>query len=213
MWGQWRVVEGCGGLWRVVEGCGGLWRVVEGCRRCGGCGGVWRVVEGCGGLWRVVEGCRRCGGCGGVWRGVEGCGGLWRVMEGCRRCGGCGGAWFSGFWFLVGPPEATAKPKGGRRKIAAPNHPQGGLLGPARVGRSGQRVTAQPAPPGAVTGRKNFVFGGEGGLRFGVVVGRFSGEGGGGARGRTRGAARHHAGARRGAATHGRHVGLCWGAA
>ena len=70
--------------------------------------------------------------------------------------------WF-GFWFLVGPPEATAKPKGGRRKIAAPNRPQGGLLGPARVGRSGQRVTAQPAPPGAVTGRKSFVWGGGGG--------------------------------------------------
>ena len=65
-----------------------------------------------------------------------------------------------GFWFLVGPPEATAKPKGGRRKIAAPNRPQGGLLGPARVGRSGQRVTPQPAPPGAVKGRKSFVLGG-----------------------------------------------------
>ena len=85
-----------------------------------------------------------------------------------------------GFWFLVGPPEATEKLKGGRRKIAAPNRPQGGLLGPARVGRSGQQVTAQPAPPGAVTGRKKFVFGGEGGLRVGVVVVRFLGGGGGG---------------------------------
>ena len=95
----------------------------------------------------------------------------------------------SGFWFLVGPPEATAKPKGGRRKIAAPNRPQGGLLGPARVGRSGQQVTAQPAPPGAVKGRKHFVFGGKGGLRVGVVVGRFGGGGGqrGAAQGRSMG--------------------------
>ena len=50
----------------------------------------------------------------------------------------------------------------------APNRPQGGLLGPARVGRSGQRVTAQPAPPGAVIRRKSFV---------GVVVLRFLGGG------------------------------------
>ena len=40
----------------------------------------------------------------------------------------------SGFWILVGPPEATAKPKGRRRQIAAPNRSQGGSLGPARVG-------------------------------------------------------------------------------
>ena len=84
-----------------------------------------------------------------------------------------------GFWFLVGPPEATAKPKGGRRKIAAPNHPLGGLLGPARVGPSGQPVTARPAPPGAVTGCKSFVLGGGGAPRW--CGGRaFLGKGGGG---------------------------------
>ena len=94
--------------------------------------------------------------------------------------GGVGGVGRFGFWFLVGPPEATAKPKGGRRKIAAPNRPQGALLGPARVGRSGQRVTAQPAPPRAVTGRKRFAFWGWGGLRVALVVVDFLGGGGGG---------------------------------
>ena len=69
-----------------------------------------------------------------------------------------------------------------RRKIAALNRPQGGLLGPASVGRRGQRVTAQPAPPGAVTGRKSCVFGGGGGsaLVWWWCVGGPQGGGGGG---------------------------------
>ena len=62
-------------------------------------------------------------------------------------------------------------------------------------------MTAQPAPPGAVTSRKNFVLGGEGGLRVGVVEVPFLG-GGGGARGCARGAAVQYA------ATHGRKMGL-----
>ena len=101
--------------------------------------------------------------------------------SGRSRGSGIGRGRVAGCWLLVGPPEATAKPKGGRRKIAAPNRPQGGLLGPARVGRSGQPVTAQPAPPGAVTSRKSFVLGGEGGLRVGVVEVPFLGGGGGSA--------------------------------
>ena len=39
-------------------------------------------------------------------------------------------------------------------------------------------MTAQPAPPGAVTSRKNFVLGGERGLRVGVVEVPFLGRGG-----------------------------------
>ena len=42
-------------------------------------------------------------------------------------------------WLARGDGEAEG---GGAEKIAAPNRPQGGSLGPARVGRSGQRVTA-----------------------------------------------------------------------
>ena len=49
-------------------------------------------------------------------------------------------------------------------------------------------MTAQPAPPGAVTSRKNFVLGGEGGLRVGVVEVPFLG--GGGERRATQGAQR-----------------------
>ena len=118
--------------------------------------------------------------------------------------------WFSGFWFLVGPPEATAKPKEGRRKITAPNRPQGGLPGPARVGRSGQPVTAQPAPPGAVTSRKYFVPGAEGGLRVGVVEVPFLRGGGerGAAQGAQRCSMRLRMGARWGCA--GGSVELCW---
>ena len=171
----------------------------------GAYGDLWGSMGTYWGLWGPM------GTFGGLWGPIGAYGGLWGPMGIYGGLGGPLGAygghwdlWVFGFWFLVGPPEATAKPKGGRRKIAAPNRPQGGLLGPARVGRSGQQVTAQPAPPGAVTGRKNFVFGGEGGLRVGVVVGRFLGGGGGGggaARGCARGAAWHRAGARCGAAT------------
>ena len=97
------------------------------------------------------------------------------------------GPMVSTIWYLVGPPEATAKPKGGRRKIAAPHRPHGGLLGPARVGRGGQRVTAQPAPPGAVIGRKNFVFWGMGGS---ALVWWLGGLRGGGERGAAQGVQR-----------------------
>ena len=50
-----------------------------------------------------------------VGRGWERVGRGWEVVErGLEKILDCG------FWILVGPPEATAKPKGGRRKIAAP---------------------------------------------------------------------------------------------
>ena len=149
-------------------------------------------------------------------RGGAGTSPLWPATSRPRAGGGGewggGGSGFSCFWFLVGPPEATAKPKGGCRKIAAPNRPQGSLLGPARVGRSGQPLTAQPVPPGGVTSRKNVVLGEEGGLRVGVVEVPFLGGGGrGAAQGAQRCSMRLRMGARWGCA--GGSVELRWGVA
>ena len=95
------------------------------------------------------------GGGGGQPDGGRGAGGGDNLMEVEGRWGGGGGNLMEvegpgfGFWFLVGPPEATAKPKGGRRKIAAPHRPQGGLLGPARVGqRQAAHDSTAPATGG-----------------------------------------------------------------
>ena len=84
-------------------------------------GHLWGRMGTYGHLWGPM------GTYGGLWGPLRTYGDLWAPM----------GTYGFGFRILVGPPEATAKPKGGRRKIAAPNRPQGGLLGPARVGQSG----------------------------------------------------------------------------
>ena len=86
------------------------------------CGVVW-----CGVGWGGV-------GWGGVGWGGVGWGGVgW---------GGVGWGGFSRFWFLRDPPEAPAQLEEDPPKIGLSQPPKGSLLGPPRVGQSGQRVEA-----------------------------------------------------------------------